>query len=257
MHNVGTAHWTGWASRRYSPEPFSSSEIAAMVANNGLAALYDTSVASSVTLNGTRASALADLTGLGRNVTQVTAGMQPLYTGGPVYGPTNWPALQFTIAREDRLFLASTDLITTNPCTFITVHRYRTVTGGVNELHFGNGTTTTGISLGHASTGARDVVAALVALRTDGTTPTTPEVWAVTDVVSVATTLTVGDVSQVLAPASGGRNAPGAGGAIHIGGRAAGAETGDMDFLFGAIFTAVNASLNSSIVRRLMARLGQ
>lgn len=53
---------------------------------SGLAAWYDASVASSVTLNGSTVSQWADLSGNGRNQSQATAALQPTYNASGLNG---------------------------------------------------------------------------------------------------------------------------------------------------------------------------
>lgn len=53
---------------------------------NGLAAWYDASVASSITLNGSTVSQWSDLSGNGRNQVQATASLQPTYNASGLNG---------------------------------------------------------------------------------------------------------------------------------------------------------------------------
>lgn len=93
------------------PTPFSPAEIADMVANNALAAMWDTGVPSSVVLNGALASSVQDLTGHGFHVSQAVGANQPQYTSAPIYG--TWPSLMFTAGLATRLSRLNTSLITT------------------------------------------------------------------------------------------------------------------------------------------------
>lgn len=67
----------------------------------GLAALWDPIVTSSVTLNATRVAAIASLAPGGNDLSQGTAGNQPLYTGAPTY--YGQPSIRFASGRPDML----------------------------------------------------------------------------------------------------------------------------------------------------------
>lgn len=67
----------------------------------GLAAQWDPAVPTSVTLNTTRVAAVASLVTGGNDLSQATAGNQPLYTGAPTY--YGQPSIRHIAARPDML----------------------------------------------------------------------------------------------------------------------------------------------------------
>lgn len=235
-----------------APGPYTASEIADMVANSGLKALWDTAVVSSVALNGANVSGVTDQTGLGNDITQATPANQPLRTGSPTY--VNWPSIAFSKASTHRLFKSSVDLIGTGPSTVILVGNLRTTGGRVFDqstndsqgevLQYAGGIidfTAWGVS-GRAGP-AWPIAAACVIIGRD-----TPGVTATIDLNGVKTTTGAPTATRV---------APGAGGLISIGAGATASVPADLDFLFGAVFSAnISDVLANSISARLKSRLG-
>lgn len=207
---------------------------------HGLAAVYDSS--KGITLNGTDVSAIADQVPwlplsapVAYDLSQGTAANQPLYTGAPTYNGR--PSIQYVAANADRLFLANTNLIADNPCTFVAVQRLR-VLGGAQSYFFGNGTGGTGIGFGEAA-GGRNAIVAGVTNRIDGVISTTAaEVWIGTDSGSgvPAATLMINGVDQAITNSGANRVDAGATAEIEIGAYLGGGLNADVDDLFKVIF---------------------
>lgn len=239
------------------PGPFTSTEIADMVATYGLAAMYDTAVSSSITSSAGRVVTLADLTGLGRSPTQAAPANRPLVDGARVYGPTNWPSIKFTGANAERLQFAA-NLIAGSPATMIMVARCE---NPQTSFAFGNVSAggTAGWSLGYISTPARNSVAAgVVARTTSSPSLSEPEVWVARDpAAATAARLSVNGGSLTLTNATSVRTTPGGTGQIVIGSLVDASQPATMDFLFGAIFTQeIPDLLLAEISARICGRLG-
>lgn len=257
----GAQRWPGWAQQRHGASgPFSAAEIATMVAVNGLAALWDTQVASSVILNGADVSGLLDLSGAGNDLTQATAANQPLYTGAPSYN--GWPSIQYTAANVDTLFRANTNLKSTLPCTIVSVQRLSAGTAGAKGILCNEPASTgLGVALGrNGSDNARSWHDAAAAFRSDGVASLiAPEVW-VGRVIHASTTpiLWVNGTNQPLTNGLITPTDPGASAALTIGAFFSGnASANNMDHLLGAWFQSfIPDALALSLTQRLMTRLG-
>jgi hypothetical protein len=239
------------------PGPYSSSEIADMVANNGLVAMWDTAVLSSIALNGNNVSGIVDLTGLGTDLSQGTAANQPLYTGAPSYGPTNWPSIRFTRANAHRLFKTNTNLLPAGLFTIFQVLKFNSLPGGM--ITFCNATS----AYVSATLGTQDSVNNLniiaSALRATTTlidtnlhiqTATLPSATAATQII------TLDGVAQSMTGSASVVN-PGATASVVVGNDNAAGRFADMDWLFTGVFNAgLSAPFAAGVTNRLKARLG-
>jgi len=233
-------------------------EALELICNTGFSAVWDAAL--DVTLNGTDVSALgvakmhyprSELP-VAMNVSQGTAGNQPLYTGAPAYNGS--PTIQFTAANNDELDRANTDLAGTGPITMIFAAKM-TVNGSIfaNTVGLGSGFTlrTDNRSFQGLGGGAR-TFAVNGALDT-----TTPHVvlFAV-DAQQQNAYCFIDNVAQVLTISGTIAAAPGATASVRIG-SIIGTLSVSMDYIFGCWAKRyLPQSIGYRICNTLMRRAG-
>ena len=230
--------------------PFTSSEIADMVANNALAAMWDTQT-STVTLNGADVSQINFLSAGAIHLVQATGANQPLYTGAPAYN--GWPSVAFTAANSDQLARVNTNLAA-GDVTIITAQRVRT--SGTTFIAFNGDALTTGVAIGQLG-GLRAANQTNVTNHSDAAISTAAaEVWVARFLAANSVpTLWVNGVNVALGGAASVKLATTGAATLAVG--TAGAFFIDMDWMFGAVFqSSIPDALATSITNRLKARLG-
>lgn len=238
--------------------PFTAAEIATMVANNGLSALYDTAVSSSVILSGGDVVTIQDQTPFARHPTQPAPANRPQYTGAPIVH--GWNSIAFTPANLDRLEVAG-NAIGGGAATMICVAQ---PIANAMQFWFGNVASSglTGWSLGgRLSPICRDSLAPGVFVRQSAVGPSlvAPEVWIVRDRpgAPALSRLMVNGVNVPISNSASIHLDPGALGLITIGSLFGPNSNANARFFFGAMFTTeIDDALALSITNRLLARLG-
>lgn len=214
-----------------------------------------------ITLNGTDVSVLASQggprpwLGLSLDVSQGTAGQQPLATGAPQYNSE--PSVAFTAATSDELVRVPQQLFNTGPYTIFGVIRNYGTSAFCGLTSFDdNGSV--GVQYGTLGTGNRNVNHGGVASHSDAAMSTTaPEVFVITRFPGTVPTLRINNVMVAI----GGGGAPGlaqAGGtaAIRLGTYGGGTHA-DMDFLFEAAAPfAISANIAFRLSKMGGARFG-
>lgn len=214
-----------------------------------------------VTLNGTDVSALGDQTPRyprawdpnSYSVAQASAPLQPLSTGAPVYG--NQTSIAFTLANNDSLARAATNLIGTGDKTFFSVHRLRTSLAGL-QMIFSNESvaTTAGMGIGYNTGVTREIHNAAVTNELFGNASlVAAEVWCCRKFAGVLATATVNNTPTVVGGGNTNDSTPGAGAILAIGDIGGTWQSPDMDWLFSALFTRV---LSDSVAYMLTKTAG-
>jgi hypothetical protein len=208
----------------------------------GLTAVWYTRRADSITLNGADVSALASLSVGGRDLSQLTPANQPLGTGAPIYGGAwcPWPSIQFTLANNDNLSRANTNLFGAGAWTVVSVQRMRNTAAGQQAIWESRNAAFTGGSLAIINATPNYVIQD----ETPGTVnhiggvprTTAPDVTIFAQGAGAVPTLRLNGVLTTLSAGAGGQADPGGAAFYAIGSMLAGLSA-DQDFLFQATFT--------------------
>lgn len=209
-----------------------------------LTALWDASVPSSITLNGTDVSAEASLVTGNADVAQATGANQPLYTGAATYNSQR--TVTYVAANTDRLQKANTDIIGAGGSTAFVVYFQRGATGRLISNNSGGA----GVDLQYNAS-AVNYQSSGVSARTGGTLAAgSLHVLFARDIPSVTADAFVDGVAVALSAATSARAAPGPTATLSISFSAAPA---DMDFGVGGFFASY---VDTSAVYRMSKAFG-